>query len=103
MESEVRRDALSSSGRDCEVGNVCNPLSAVDDSVKEVKECVTQDETYDGDSENHKASVRPQFSQEVVRTEQNGCVAAELNFDEGIFLFCFSKMCTPWLKCAKLI
>jgi len=87
MESEVRRDALSSSGRDCEVGNVCNPLSAVDDSVREVKECVTQDETYDGDSENHKAPVRPQFSQEVVRTEQNGCVAAELNFDEGIFLF----------------
>jgi hypothetical protein len=87
MESEVKRDALSSSGRDCEVGNACNPLSAVDDSVKEVKEGVTQDETCDGDSENHKASVRPQFSQELFRTEQNGCVTAELNFDEGIFCF----------------
>jgi hypothetical protein len=88
MESEVKRDALSSSGRDCEVGNACNPLSSADDSVKEVKEGVTQDETCDGGSEHHKASVRSQFSQEF-RTEQNGCVTAELNFDEGIFCFCW--------------
>jgi hypothetical protein len=59
----------------------------VDDSDEEVKESVTQDETYDGDSENHKASVRPQFSQELVRTEHNGCITAELNFDEGTFCF----------------
>jgi hypothetical protein len=86
MESEVRRDALSSSGGDGNVGNVCNPLNAVDDNVKENKECVTQDEIFD-DSENRNAPVRQQFAQELVRTEQNGCVTAELNFDEGIVCF----------------
>jgi hypothetical protein len=85
MESEVRRDALSSSGGHCDV-NVCNQ-SAVDDSVKEVKEYETQGETSDGDSENYKASVKPQILQELVRTEQNGCVTTELNFDEGIACF----------------
>lgn len=75
MESEVRRDALSSSGGD-------GMLYAVDDSVKEDKQYVSQDEIYDG-SENHSAPVRPQFVQELVRTEHNGCVTAELNFDEA--------------------
>jgi hypothetical protein len=89
MESEVRRDALSSSGGLCDVGSVCNQ-SVVDDSVEEVLECVTQDETCDGDSENYKASVKPQILQELVRTEQNGCVTTELNFDEGI-------ACFPWI------
>jgi hypothetical protein len=104
MESEVRRDALSSGGGDCDVGNIRNPLSAMDDSVKEVKECVTEDETYDGDSEIRKVSVRPEILQELVRTEQNGCVTAELNFEEGIGCFHWIKnVYTMWLKCAKII
>jgi hypothetical protein len=88
MESEVKKDALSSSGGDGDVGHVCKRVCAVGDSVKEDKKCVSQDEIYDGDdNENHKAPVRPQFLQELVRAEQNGCVTAELNFDEGIACF----------------
>jgi hypothetical protein len=88
MESEVRRGALSSSCGDSTI-NISDPVSAEDDSDKEHKECVNQDEINNDTRENNSRNtpLGPQsLLQELGGLEQNGCVAAELNFDEGMSL-----------------
>jgi hypothetical protein len=89
MESAVRLGSLSHSSREDGTGsNISDPVSFDNDSDKEYKDCVSQNEISDS-RENHSlnALLGPQSLQELIRAEQNGFVTAELSFDEGIYLF----------------
>jgi hypothetical protein len=91
MESAIRLGPLSHSSREDETGsNISDPVSFDSDSDKVYKDYVSQNEI-SGSRENHSlnALLGPQSLQELIRAEQNGCVAAELSFGEGISLFYF--------------
>jgi hypothetical protein len=73
MERVVKRGALSSSWEDST--DIIDALSSEDDSEKEHEEC-------DG-------PLGTQSVQGLDRIDQNGCIAAELNFAEGSSSFLF--------------
>jgi hypothetical protein len=85
MESGVKRGALSSSCED-NANNISDSVSAEDDSDKEHEECVNQDEIKSDGRDIHSCNgpLGSQSVQELERVDQNGCIAAELNFAEGI-------------------
>jgi hypothetical protein len=86
MKSGVKRGALSSSWED-DTNNISDSLFAEEDSDKEHEEYVNQDEKKCGGGDNScNGSLGPQSLRELERVDQNGCIATEPNFAEGIFL-----------------
>jgi hypothetical protein len=85
----VKRGALSSRWEDS-TNNIIDALSSEDDSDKGHEECVIQNEKSDG-RYNHSCNgpLGPQSVQGLDRIDQNGCIAAELNFAEGSSSFFF--------------
>jgi hypothetical protein len=90
---------LSSLQGDSSTNNISDAVSSEDESDKVHKECVHQNENSNDGRENHSvdALLGPQ---ELITAEQNGCVAAELSFDEGIYLFCLvlKILCLLWTE-----
>jgi hypothetical protein len=98
MGSSVRIGPLSSLQGDSTSNNISDPVSSEDDSDKVHKDYVNQNEiSNDGRGENHSvnALLGPQ---ELITAEQNGCVAVEFSFGEGIYLFCLvlKILCLLW-------
>jgi hypothetical protein len=89
MERVVKGGDLSSSWEDS-ANNIIDALSSEDDSEKGHEECAIQNVKSDG-RDNHSCNgpVGPQSVQGLDRINQNGCIAAELNFAEGSSSFLF--------------
>jgi hypothetical protein len=104
MESAVRIGPLSSLQKDITSNNSSDHVSSEYDGDKVLKDCVNQNESSNDSRENHSddALLGPQSLQEFMRAEQNGCVAAELSFGEGIYLFCLvlKSVCGPLVTTA---
>jgi hypothetical protein len=99
MGSSVRTGPLSSLQRDNTSNNISDSVSSEDDSDKVHKDCVNQNEISNDGRENHSvnALLGPQ---ELITAEHNGCVAAELDFGEGIYVFChvLKILCLLWTQ-----
>jgi hypothetical protein len=98
MGSSVRIGPLSSLQGDS-TSNISDAVFSEDDSDNVHKDCVNQNEISNDGRENHSvnALLGPQ---ELITAEQNGCVAAELSFGEGIYLFCLVLiiLCLLWTE-----